>query len=115
MKILKGITLLIMIVFLMISIGCTGAPVRIDSIPQRPIDTTKGRVITSSACGFQLFLLIPIMVNSRQERAYESLRMAAGSDYMTDVKIKESWTYGLVGTAYCTDFEATAYPYMTEK
>lgn len=115
MKILKRITLLIMIVFLMISIGCSGAPVRIDSTPQRPIDTTKGRVITASSCGFQLFLLIPIMVNGRQARAYQNLLMAAGRDYITDIKIKESWVYGFVGTAYCTDFEATAYPYMTAK
>jgi hypothetical protein len=55
------------------------------------------------------------MINGRQARAYQYLLMNAGGDYITDVKVKESWVYGFVGTAYCTELEATVYPYMTEK
>lgn len=115
MKIPKMIILFIMFVFLVINIGCSGVPVRMVSSPQRSIDTTKGRVIYARSCGFQLLLLIPIMVNGRQARAYQALLMTAGSDYITDVKMKESWIYGFVGTAYCSEFQATAYPYMTAK
>jgi hypothetical protein len=39
------------------------------------------------------------------------LRAQAGSDFISDIKIKESWTYGLVGTVYTTRLEAKAYPY----
>lgn len=113
MKILKRITLFIMVAFLVISIGCSGLPVKIDSTLQRLIDTSKGRVVTAKSCGFQLLLFIPIAVNNRQTRAYQRLNMNAGGDYITDIKMKESWVYGFVGTAYCTEFEATAYPYMT--
>jgi len=115
MKILKKITLLIMIVFLMVSIGCSSAPLRINSTPQQPVDTSKGRVINAKSCGFQLLLFIPIMVNGRQARAYQKLLLTAQGDYITDVKMKESWVYGFAGTAYCTEFEATAYPYIAPK
>ncbi len=111
MKISRRIVLFIMFVLI---IGCAGTPVKIDSLPKQPIDTAKGRVITAQACGFQLLLLIPIMINERQSRAYQELLMAAGREHITDVKIKESWTYAFVGTIYCTQFEATAYPYMTD-
>lgn len=112
MKRLKRIILFVMSVLI---IGCSGTPVKIDSLPKQPIDTTKGRVISAQACGFQLLLLIPIMINERQSRAYQELLNAAGREYITDVKIKESWTYAFVGTVYCTELEATAYPYMTAK
>mgnify|MGYP001609766191 FL=1 len=115
MKITKRIILFIMLALLIVNIGCSGVPVKIDSFPKRSIDTTKGRVIRAQACGFQLLLLIPIMINGRQARAYQYLLMNAGGDYITNVKVKESWTYGLVGTIYCTELEATAYPYMVEK
>ena len=53
---------------------------------------------------------IPIKINGRQARAYEELKNAAGSDYITDVKIQESWTYAFLGTVYHTTLTATAYP-----
>ena len=112
MKISRRIVLFIMFVLI---IGCAGTPVKIDSLPRQSIDTTKGRVITAQACGFQLLLWIPIMINERQARAYQNLLMAAGKEHIADVKIKESWTYAFVGTVYCTELEATAYPHMTEK
>lgn len=115
MIILKRIVLFIMLTLLIVNVGCSSVPVKIDSIPKRSIDTTKGRVLTAQACGFQLFLLIPIMINGRQARAYHDLLMNAGGDYVTDVKVKERWIYGFVGTAYCTELQATAYPYMIEK
>ena len=31
-------------------------------------------------------------------------------EYITDIKVEESWTYGFVGTAYTTKITATAYP-----
>lgn len=100
--------------------GCNGRPITIGSsqlgnsgqkVNVSKIDFTRGRDVSAEAGGFQLLLFIPININDRHERAYQSLRAQAGSDFLSDVKIKESWTYGLVGTVYTTRFEAKAYPY----
>ncbi len=40
--------------------------------------------------------------------------MAAGNDYITDIKIQESWTYAFVGTVYTTAYTAMAYPEKTD-
>ena len=98
--------------------ACSGAPIKTGVTNQR-IDTTeidfgKGRKISASASGFQLLLLIPISINSRHERAYRILLAQAGSDYVTDIKINESWTYALVGTVYKTTIEAMAYTRKTD-
>jgi hypothetical protein len=94
--------------------ACSGAPIRTGVANQRidtaNIDFGKGRRISASASGFQLLLLIPISINSRHERAYRILLSQAGSDYVTDIKLNESWTYALVGTVYKTTLEAMAYP-----
>jgi hypothetical protein len=37
---------------------------------KKAIDFSKGRQISSEACGFQLLLLIPIKTNGRAERAF---------------------------------------------
>jgi hypothetical protein len=55
-------------------------------------------------------LFIPIGVNDRHENAYGQLLAQANGDYITDVNIEESWTYGFVGTSYTTTITATAYP-----
>jgi len=99
-----------------ISVGCQSTPIRLNNITERSdIDTTKGRKITAHASGFQLFLVIPINVNSRQERAYQQLVEKAGNDVISDVRITERWTYGYVGTAYTTLMEAMAYPRIVKK
>lgn len=100
--------------------GCSGRTITLGNsqlgnsdqkINVSKIDLTRGREVSAQASGFQLLLFIPININDRHERAYQSLRAQAGSDFLSDVKIKESWTYGLVGTLYTTRFEAKAYPY----
>ena len=95
-------------------IGCASNPIKVGSVDSQfnydSIDWTKGRSISASASGFQLLLVIPININDRQEKAYQILRGQAGNDYISDVKIKEAWTYGLIGTVYTTTIETTAYP-----
>jgi hypothetical protein len=94
--------------------ACSGTPVRLgtpsDQVDTANVDFSNGRKISASASGFQLLLWIPISVNDRQARAYQSLLNQAPGDYITDVKIDESWTYAFVGTIYKTTIEATAYP-----
>lgn len=90
--------------------ACSGTPVKFGPMSGVKYDTSRGRQVTAEACGFQLLLVIPINTNSRAERAFRSLRTQAGSDFLTDVKVRERWTYAFVGTVYCTAMEATAYP-----
>lgn len=107
----QGIILGIIATFSMAVMGCTGAPVMFKSMTEQNYDATKGRTITAGACGFQLLLFIPININNRQQQAYTKLIRQAGNDhYVTDIKVQEKWTYAFVGTVYCTQLEATAYP-----
>ena len=90
--------------------ACQSTPVRFET--PRAADTSvaagPGRPVDAEECGFQLLLLIPIGVNSRQIRAFQVLKGAAGGAQLADVKMTESWTYALVGTVYCTKFTAVA-------
>ena len=91
--------------------GCVGSPMIINTIPDQPVDYARGRTVLATACGFQLLLIIPIMTNERAERALQKLRREAGEyNYIADVKVRERWFYGLVGTMYCTELEGMAFP-----
>jgi hypothetical protein len=93
--------------------GCAGVPVNFAqrSVTQlSQVDLKQGKKISAHASGFQLMLLIPIMVNGRQANAYESLLEQAGDSVLSDITITESWQWALVGTLYTTTIEATAYP-----
>ena len=91
--------------------ACSSTPIKVnEEVDVADIDVAKGRRIRAQAAGFQLLLVIPINVNSRQDRAWQLLKEYAGRDYISDVTITERWTYGYVGTAYTTIIEAMAYP-----
>jgi len=93
-------------------VGCSGKPI---TLPTKPVHEYKNvekhsYEVTASASGFQLLLFIPIDINDRQERALKILKEKAKGGYITDVKIKESWTYAFVGTSYKTTMTAIVYP-----
>jgi len=94
-------------------VACASAPVTFHSMKDQPYDATKGRTVSGSACGFQLLLWFPILTNHRAELAYNELMVKAGPDYVTDVKVRERWIYAFIGTVYCTEIEATAYPKLS--
>ena len=114
MKIILNALLVILVCFILFA-GCAGRPVNLSSSSTKTdratVDFSKGREITAKASGFQLLLLIPIQIHNRHERAYKGLVEQAKGDYITDVKVQESWAWGFVGTAYITTMKATAYPY----
>lgn len=90
-------------------IGCSGVPVHIPNVPDHAVDWSRSRHLVAGARGFQL-LFIPIMTNSRHERAYQALLKEADGDFITDTKVQEFWWYAYIGTIYSTTMEATAYP-----
>jgi len=118
MKTISRFTTMGLAIACLLLAACSGAPMKTGAANQQidttEIDFSKGRRISASASGFQLLLLIPISINSRHERAYRILLAQAGSDYVTDIKLNESWTYALVGTVYKTTLEAMAYPQKTD-
>ena len=88
--------------------GCAGRPVMLGTPVTGKVPTGESRTITAEACGFQLLLFIPIAINGRLESAYGMLEAKAGGDFITDVEVQERWTYGFVGTSYCTELRAKA-------
>jgi len=88
--------------------ACAGTPVSLGTRVVGPVPDGAERTIEAEACGFQLLLFIPININDRAQRAYQILEGQAGGDFITDVQVEERWTYGLVGTAYCTALRAKA-------
>ena len=112
MKVRNLLKILFLTVFAVYFTGCSGKPVSFSSVdPKLYADKkSEGRTISGEASGFQLLLFIPISINDRHDQAYNVLKGQANGDYITDVKITESWTYGFVGTAYTTKITATAYP-----
>jgi len=115
MNSLNGLKILAFCIVSVFIIGCAGTPIKFGgndpNFDRTNVDFNKGREIEASASGFQLLLLIPININNRHEQAYQQLREMAGRDYITDIKIEESWTYAFVGTIYRTTIKATAYPH----
>lgn len=110
-KTLKIFALCILMTF---AAGCAGTPIRFGGTHPN-FDSTNvnfdiGKEIVAEASGFQLLLFIPIMINDRHERALQRLTEMAGRDYITDIRIEESWTYAFVGTVYTTTIKAMAYP-----
>ena len=90
--------------------ACAGTPVRVgDAVPSN-VDRSQGRAVFGTATGYQILEFIPYDNNDRHARAYEQLRQNAGDAYITDVAVKESWTYLFLATGYTTTFRATAYP-----
>jgi len=90
--------------------ACHGVPVQVGDIVPADVDRTTGRAVWGEATGYQILLVVPYDNNDRHARAYEQLKQRAGDAWITDVAVKESWTYLVLGTAYTTTFRATAYP-----
>ena len=112
MKVSNLFKFIFLTVFAVYFTGCSGKPVTFNSVDPKLYADKKGesRTISGEASGFQLLLFIPISVNDRHQQAYDVLKGKANGDYITDIKVTESWTYALVGTIYTTKITATAYP-----
>lgn len=101
----------VFLVLFVASAGCVGTPVTFKSQANVDYDATKGRPLSRSACGFQLWSFIPIKINSRLYRAYNEVLADAGPrSYVTDIQVGERWRWAYIGTIYCTEIHATAYP-----
>ena len=112
MKLNQIVKFIFLTVFAVYLTGCSGKPITFNSVDPKLYAEQRGegRTISGEASGFQLLLFFPISVNDRHEQAYNALKGQANGDYITDIKITESWTYAFVGTVYTTKMTATVYP-----
>ena len=93
-----------------ISFGCVGTKVHFADAPVDKLDLARGYKVTGRASSLHLFGFIPVGLNNRQVNAYERLKEEAGNDYLTDIKIQDSWKFAFIGEKYGTTLTATAYP-----
>ena len=94
-------------------VGCVGTRVHFEDVPLDKVDLSRGHKVTAEASGFHLFEVIPLGVNGRQARAYERMKNEAPFEYLTDIKVQDSWLWIWIGIKYSTTMSATAYPLKT--
>jgi len=88
-------------------VACTGPQIKI--APQPPAEYRTTTIGHGSACGFNLFGVIPIAVNGRAQRAYDEALQTTGGMGLLDVKVTERWYYAVFGNIYCTDIEGLGF------
>ena len=108
------IVILILGAMLIILSGCASDFKNI--APSPPDKYEKLGQVTGKACGSLVspgggtaYYFIPIMLNSRVDRAYEeALQGAPGGTALIDVTIEEYWFWWLLGTARCVTITGEA-------
>lgn len=100
---------LLILLLAMLITGCSSGPVQLHTTKPLDISYQRSRNISSSACGFQLLMFIPIRVNSRFQRAYDQLVTLAAGDPIGEIRVQEFWRYAFIGTSYCTQLVAKVY------
>jgi hypothetical protein len=92
--------------------ACASPPVLIAAKPPEQFEKL-GRV-TGTACGSlglggTGYYFIPIMLNSRVERAYQrALANVPGATALIDTEVKESWYWWVLVTTRCTTITGEA-------
>lgn len=76
---------------ILLSLGCSGTPVRITTLPLQPNEEVIGPV-SGSSTGVMLFQFIPLGQNDRFGTAYQrALLSVSGATRIVDVTIQEDW------------------------
>lgn len=94
----------------LVGAGCVGTPVHFADAPMEKLDLARGHKVIGKASSLLLFEVIPIGVNSRQSRAYERMKDEAPFEYLTDIKVQDSWKFVFIGFKFSTIMTATSYP-----
>jgi hypothetical protein len=68
--------------------------------PPGYVTTREGE---GTACGVNLFGVIPIAANTRTERAYQQALEKAGATGLLDTQVTDRWYWIYVGELFCTD------------
>ena len=114
MKFKTKVGVFILGAMLLILSGCASDFKNIAPLP--PEKYEKLGQVTGSACGSLVspgggtaYYILPIMLNSRVERAYEeALKGTSGATALIDVTLDEYWFWWILGTARCVTITGEA-------
>lgn len=87
--------------------SCVSSKVTFATPPVQADEEVVGRA-EGSAGGFMLLQLIPIMQNTRFERAYQEALQTSGGTRLVDVTVWESWYWAYIGNGYTFHVAGTA-------
>ena len=90
---MRAPSLLLPLAAILLTLGCSGTPVRIATLPVQPNEEVIGPV-TGSSTGVMLFQFIPLGQNDRFGTAYQrALLSVSGATRIVDVTIQEDWLW----------------------
>ena len=108
----KALRMAVLLGSLSIATGCASPYVTV--APEPPDQFERLGAATGKACG-TLFLyssaygFIPVMLNSRVERAYDrALATVPEATALVDVKMQENWFWWVLGMTRCTTITGEA-------
>ena len=87
---------------LLVCSACVGGPATV--APRVTADYEPGALSKGSACGVLLLAFIPIMVNSRTQRAYDQATTGKANG-LADTRISQHYFFFPGGLLLCTDIE----------
>ena len=90
------------------SFGCVSPFLRIAPGPPEHYEVVGE--VEGRACGFNLFGFLPMNTVDRTARAYRQMTAGYEAFYETDVEMRETMSWWVVGTSLCTRLSATAHP-----
>lgn len=91
----------------LVTIGCSGPLTRV--APQPPEGVALTKEARGTACGVNLFGVIPISVNDRAERAYRQAVERSGGSGLTNTSVVDRWYWIYVGHMVCTDISGVGF------
>jgi hypothetical protein len=100
-------SMLVLLLSALLVSGCSGPLTKVAPMP--PPGSVLTREGKGAACGVNLMGVIPILVNSRAERAYNQAVERAGATGLTDTKVTDRWSYIFVGARFCTYVEGMGF------
>lgn len=100
---------IIALALVLLTAGCSSVPKMMGALPGRDYEVV-GKA-TGSAGGFMLFQIIPIMHNSKIQRAYDEAVYSRNGDDLINVRIRENWFWAYIGNGYRTTIEGDVIKY----
>jgi hypothetical protein len=102
--------LMLAIVLGVLTVGCASKPLNVRT---PPADFSKScevlKNVEGSGGGLLFWGIIPIMVNTRFDNAYQEALGKVGGTHLMDVKMVDHWYYiPYVGTLFILNLEGTA-------
>jgi hypothetical protein len=105
---MRAKSMLLPLAAILLTLGCSGTPLKIPTDPMRPSEELLGTA-SGSATGIMLLQLIPIGQNDRFTDAYqEALQSVPGATRLIDVTIQEDWFWAWLLNGYHFTLTGTA-------